>query len=919
MKNFINKLNAVMLCSLMVIFTSCSENDYSSDIDSLSDRITAVESKISDIQSSITNGATISSVTSTDNGIKITLSTGESYEIENGTDGATGATGGAGTPGSVVEIVDGNWYIDGEDTGLCATGTSGSGTTGDAGADGAPGNYYKPDADTGTFVEYVWDEEAEEYVKGDDTGISFLASNDGITAVMNADGTVTISGFLDADGNPATATIGLSDITSILVSEESGHGFVLSGAQPYATAYYLNGLAQTALSSKESYKYVINPSTATAPESWAINFITADTKAATSYSNAFIFSNDVALVSGYATLTGKFDIYNLPAVDASQENRFYLQANVDAETTVSSNTATIEATDIKDVFIGSIAHNAEYKTTAADADILHSTVEAMDLQFAADAQVVATTDTLANLEVTYNSTTGINLANYVYAATYEDIAAETGKSWLGNYNIEGYTFVFSLPEEYLDVDNTNQQAFATLTNGVLKVEYDTYGKAAIDRTPIVKVDLMSDASFGTSEVIATAYIKVLIVQTQAAVVAPDPIEITMTAKEFDYSELFNTLTDEIVMDWAYMNQYVYNNAAFSALDGLTHTEFCTYYNAEPTALFSTGSNGKVSDLSSTETGTTSKYYGINIYAVTTEIGTHTCTITYESLQPDLYGDVVITQEFTIKAPNETLPEFTSNYVTAATTTTPAMQVTKGREVDATSGGTRHEMSVRPSEAFVDYLESYEATADAISAKYYANSNTETKFSVSIVDGYVGIGSLTAAGTDIATIQDQVLSLASALEASYEDIPMVFTIEYPNGYTQTKTWTIRFENPLTMTIADMKIATEKTATTLDVMDYVTFYFDGDEVYNPIDGWDADLRSKYGLSKNVTATISTATTDGTKEYLTRSGTEFTWNNTGTKPVEDFKGADVEVTLTGSYDSGSAYAIKVGTKELTILKYE
>ena len=133
-------------------FTGCT--DYEDDIKALDDRVSALESTVADLQSQIEAGAVITSVTQSDNGITVTLSNGQSYEITNGKDGANGADG---ADGSVVEIGEnGNWYIDGEDTGMPSRGEKGDkgdkGDQGDKGEPGAPGEpgkdaptvYYEP-------------------------------------------------------------------------------------------------------------------------------------------------------------------------------------------------------------------------------------------------------------------------------------------------------------------------------------------------------------------------------------------------------------------------------------------------------------------------------------------------------------------------------------------------------------------------------------------------------------------------------------------------------------------------------------------------------------------------------------------------------------------------------------------------------
>lgn len=888
MKKYLNRFFSIMLLSVMVFSVGCSD-DYDDQIAELNSLVSSLQDDISDINAEISAGESITNVESISNGIRITLSSGASYDITNGTDGTSGTSG---TNGSIVEIVNGNWYIDGLDTGLAAAGTDG--TNGTNGTDGVNGSYYAPDETTGTFVQYVWDETTGTYVKGTDSGVSFYAAGS-ITAVLESNGTVTLYGITDADGNSAVVTLGEKYITSLLVSEESGDGFVFDSysSMPIATPYYLTVLNQTALASSDTYKYIVNPSSATEPESWELNAISVSTR---SSSSSILKNTAVTLTNGYATVTGKFDVANLPTAAANEENRFYLQANLNDTTSVKSNTAIVDAINIENVYIGDAISNSSYRTAAvASADYITSVPSLSDV---------------ADHEILAESATGYDLMEYVYASSDKNT---TTRSWLGNYNIEDYSFKFSLPTEYIGSDGvTNQQAYVTISDdSVLKVDYSTWGTSSIGRTPIVKVELMSDPLFGTSFTIATAFIKFEIVKEPTTpATPPTDITITMDSQTFSYADLY--VVDaavssaagskyELTMDWTTMNQKVYNNEQIK----MTHTEFEAAYDVNNPVLSTTsaiGSYGSITDLSATATGSTpTNLYGIQIDGLT-GWSTYNWTVTYKAYDSNVNGDVIINHSFTITTPTETLPAFESAYVSSD-----GIQLTKGREVSG-----RHEMSVQPSEAFVSYLSDYITTETAINNTY---SNTTDFTSTINSSSIAGVDLSYSTADNITDIKSQVVSLTTPLTASLIDIPMQFAIVYENGLKQTIDWTIRFENPLSVSIGTMQIATTDMATTLDVMDYITVMFNNSVVYSPSTGWDTSLQSKYGLSfDSITATTTSATGD----YLDFSGTTFTWNNTGTKPIADFIGASVKVVAEGAYDNGTAYVEASTSGNLTILKY-
>ena len=135
-------LGSVLLAGGMV---SCS--DYDDDIDSLNNRVTAVEQTVKELQDKINAGAVITDVQTVENGVKVTLSDGSSFSLVNGKDGSAG---------SVVTMgSDGYWYIDGQKTENPWKGEKGDkGDQGDPGTSGttAPSKYYVPNEDGYWYV-----------------------------------------------------------------------------------------------------------------------------------------------------------------------------------------------------------------------------------------------------------------------------------------------------------------------------------------------------------------------------------------------------------------------------------------------------------------------------------------------------------------------------------------------------------------------------------------------------------------------------------------------------------------------------------------------------------------------------------------------------------------------------------------------
>lgn len=218
-------INSFLLGATLVLsagaFVSCQ--DYESDINDLTDRVSAVEKVSKELQALIQKGSVITNVESSAKGVKVTLSSGETFEITNGTNGADGkdgkdgAAGKDGKPGSVVTIgSDGYWYIDGVKTEYKAQGEKGDkgdqgetgpqGPQGPKGEDGkdATGIYYYPGtegAEKGFWVKVtvVGGNETKEVTtlrwapkEEDRIGVVWTDGQLKLTNVKGYDGTLTI-------------------------------------------------------------------------------------------------------------------------------------------------------------------------------------------------------------------------------------------------------------------------------------------------------------------------------------------------------------------------------------------------------------------------------------------------------------------------------------------------------------------------------------------------------------------------------------------------------------------------------------------------------------------------------------------------------------------------------------------------------
>lgn len=152
-KYFSVLLMGVLSVATMSTVTSCK--DYDDDISNLQKQIDANATAIKQIEDLIKGGGVIKTVSEATDGVTVTLSNGQSFNIKNGTNGVDG------TPGTVWTISDdGFWIKDGKKTEYKAIGEKGEpGAPGPAGAAGSDATaasyeYYVPNADTGYFDIY---------------------------------------------------------------------------------------------------------------------------------------------------------------------------------------------------------------------------------------------------------------------------------------------------------------------------------------------------------------------------------------------------------------------------------------------------------------------------------------------------------------------------------------------------------------------------------------------------------------------------------------------------------------------------------------------------------------------------------------------------------------------------------------------
>ena len=231
-KYFSALLMGALTIASVSTFTSCK--DYDDDISSLQSQIDKLNEMVSKIQGQIDKGAILTGVSPVENGVKLTLSNGDSYTITNGKDGAKGADGAAGVPGTPGKDADiwkigddGYWYKNETKTDWKAVGTDGAaGAAGTAGTAGKDGKYYVPNPQTGTFFVYG-DGDKDAY----DSGVSYLASGI-ITATWTKD-VLTLNGVKNEAGEQIVINL-TTDLKALVFSPE----YYYQGIEAFEMATY---------------------------------------------------------------------------------------------------------------------------------------------------------------------------------------------------------------------------------------------------------------------------------------------------------------------------------------------------------------------------------------------------------------------------------------------------------------------------------------------------------------------------------------------------------------------------------------------------------------------------------------------------------------------------------------------------------
>lgn len=872
---------ALLVGSLLLAGGMVSCSDYDDDINSLSGRVDALEKTVADLKTAIESGSVITNVQSTENGVTVTLSDGKTFELKNGTNGANGADG---APGSVVTIdEEGYWCIDGvrqtDKNGNAYKAQSEQGQDGQDGQDGKDGCWYMPNEDgywhkqyygeDGTVVDEATENKWTDTIKKDVVCVVYDSEN-GRLLISNAAGMQEGEVVLIETWGELKS---LAVIPYVIDKETS---------MPVVSFYNIMKDGTVLESTDATAHFRLNPNNANIKDwEWSIIDRKAVTRAEGDNVNDLLNISDITRADGemIVSLKSKKSISDL---NADEIAIFALNGTNTANgNNIASDYAKVTSEDLTNF------------------SIINPTEEVPEFVFDAANEYPTDIDDIKGTDANLVYTESIDLKTLVWTWAKD---APKPNTTLESLNIDGLTYEFSKPEEYLGSDDrTNQQDFVNLDGSVVTV--NNYATAAIGRTPIFLAKALVNGT-----VVATGYIKLDIVESAPAADKEDEV-LTVACGTINYQKLdaISANTKVNALAWQVVNQ-------FYSKYGLTAGTFHDNYN-EPTASDIKTETGVVltNNWWNNGTATSSDAATIDIDPATVKVvdllgKEREATITFTSKNKKVYPNVVVKFTYTI-ADDITFPTLNKDYLVAGEDN---MVEVKGR-VETVNGNKEWKMISGIKEHFTDYLANYELATNH--TKMYA----ELPLRVPDEDPFLVQHGAEIVGNKDAYNQD--IQLTQPLTTEYRDYVVYFHIVLANGEQQTMEYKVRFTTPFEVSINEVELKTLASPTTADLAKAIVIKGVANEVIYEKGALKADNASAYAITNasyfGMVYGLSGSTTDSWESFGKRltvvNDGIITWNNEGAI-LQNNKIATSEVTVT----AGSIAIIKA-TGKVTVLSSE
>lgn len=747
---------ALLVGSLFLAGGMVSCSDYDDDINSLNERVDALEKTVAELQKAIEAGAVITSVEDTENGVKVTLSDGKTFEVKNGTNGADGQ------PGSVVEIreVDGvaYWFIDEKNTGYPVKGEKGE--AGEPGADGKDGCWYEPNAD-GFWHKMTPQEDGT--VKDEKTEQAWVPSAEESVRVVydTENGCLLISNAEGMEEGQVIAIPITSDLKSLAVipyvwdKEMSLPVASFYNVMGYNTKVEVENATEervVASSTKAKAHFRLNPANADVKAwNWSMINRTVEVRAAGD-------ASDLLTIDSYERSNDEL-IVSLKSNKSLEEtlNPFVNERAIAALQGVNKETNEVITSDYMKVTCEDLTEFSIVNPTYLPVKTVEYAREIENLKKENDLQMVYTESIDLN---EYVATWAEDINSNIKPITLLDEILDEGE----------LTYEFKVPDTYLGNDGiTNQQDFIVVDNGVVTINKQKYpnGEAAIGRTPIVEVIAKVNDKF-----VAYAYVRLSIVREEQVEQKPLVVYVSEEPIQIEYSSIKAGVAVQ-GFTWERMNREVYDVLK------LSRDEFIKKYIEEgkPVVREYIDNNGKPvngvtimrDENMSGSTTTNIVELAFNEAEVPSSV-TGTATITYTPENTLTDRPIQIVFKYVVSHNHVSYPEFNETFVDKDN----ALAIIKGQMIN---GVWKQEVEI--SEHFL--LDSYKADGnhkDPVLEIETEKLPAGTEY--------------TLTGT---TLKNQVLTLTSEIEGNELNIPVNVVIALDNNERIcVKSYTIRFVNP-----------------------------------------------------------------------------------------------------------------------------
>ena len=579
-KKFFNRiLMGVLFVASAISFGSCE--DWEGEINNLQGQIDEIEASLEKIQELIDGGVVITDVKSTEEGVSLVMSDGNSYLIKNGENGENGADA------VVWEIgTDGFWYKDGVKTDFVAVGKDGAdgkdGANGADGKDGQNGTNGK-DGQNGTDAD-IWTPGTDGFwYKNGDKQADFSWRAQGVTALVDGN-VLKLYGIGEEFGDSAFIELG-AQLGSVAFEAEvystslplptHKADFLHVGNLVYATAAPFERLETSTdwYGNTIQLPYRLNPEDAFIGKGLIAQFVSVNAGKVTTRGNVEYLAQQFADIETLQLeegdgrfvvdakllapeLTEVADVENLIPV---HENGF---GGLTAALMVNQGTHAVLSDYIrvasKDIKVDIVTNaTVTVKQTERDVELPAKPEDeyvtcVKDLTLAAPLEV-----SRAEKEVDLNQ-------KYILAES----GTTTTAGDLENHGF-AYTLKFTLvgTKAVGSTDQTEQEYYVTLgENGML---YINDLASVVGKTPIIRIDAYIENNLVES---AYAQIKLTDKDAEPEVEDTDHRVVLKTENEIKYSSLSSAWTLVDTLDWKTATAKIYNE-----LD-ITTADFWTLYN-----------------------------------------------------------------------------------------------------------------------------------------------------------------------------------------------------------------------------------------------------------------------------------------------------------------------------------------------------